>query len=100
MPPYAVLCTFAGCRQPAKYKIAALWSDGVTQELKTYELCCDRCLPNAFALSRKKQTECHLAKHETLDAPGIYTLERGRRDAQIHRLQDLENQILQAPDSL
>ena len=33
-PSYSVLCTRQGCARPALYKIAARWSDGVTEELK------------------------------------------------------------------
>ena len=44
MPPYPVLCSCPCCGQPAVYKIAARWSDGVTQELKTYALSCEACL--------------------------------------------------------
>ena len=47
MPPYAVLCYRPGCDRPAAYKVAARWSDGVTEELKTYSLCCAECLPCA-----------------------------------------------------
>ena len=35
MPPYPVLCYRPGCGKPAVYKIAARWSDGVTEELTT-----------------------------------------------------------------
>jgi hypothetical protein len=94
MPPYPVLCYRPGCDKPALYKIAARWSDGVTQELKTYGLSCEECLPTLFRHSRVKQAACRLAAGETLDPPGIYSLERGRRDAQIHRLPDLEEQLV------
>jgi hypothetical protein len=93
MPPYPILCYTPGCGQTAVYKIAARWSDGVTQELKTYSLCCAACLPNWFRSGRQKQAVCRLAKGETLEPPGIFTLERGRRDAQIGRRGDLEEQL-------
>jgi hypothetical protein len=94
MPPYPVLCYRPGCGKPALYKIAARWSDGVTQELKTYSLSCEECLPALFRDSRAKQKACRLAAGETLDPPGIYSLERGRRDAQIRRLPELEELLL------
>jgi len=93
MPPYPIYCYRPGCGKPAVYKIAARWSDGVTQELKTYALSCADCLPDWFRRSREKQAACRLAPGEILEAPGIYTLERGRRDAQITRLLDLERQV-------
>jgi hypothetical protein len=94
MPPYPVLCYGPNCGKPAVYKIAARWSDGLTQELKTYALSCEECLPDLFRRSRAKQAACRLAAGETLEPPGIFSLERGRRDAQIHRLPDVEERLL------
>src|SRR5262245_29216672 len=93
MPPYSVLCSCPGCDRPAQFKIAARWSDGLTQELKTYALCCLECLPECFRASRQKQAACRLAPHETLEAPGIYGLKRGQRDLHLHRLTELEQQF-------
>jgi hypothetical protein len=94
MPPYAVLCTTRGCARPAVHKIAARWSDGITQELKTYALCCSECLAAAFRASRTKQSACRTAKGETLEPPGVYELHRGRRDAQLVRREDLERELV------
>jgi len=93
MPPYSVLCYGDGCGRPAVYKIAARWSDGITQELKTYALSCEECLPDQFRRSREKQAACRLARGETLEPPGIYLLQRGERDRQLHRLPELEQQL-------
>jgi hypothetical protein len=93
MPPYPIYCYTRSCGKPAVYKIAARWSDGITKELKTYALCCADCLPAWFRSSRQKQSACRLARGETLEPPGIFTLERGRRDTEISRLRDLEEQL-------
>jgi hypothetical protein len=93
MPPYAIHCLRPNCGRPAVYKIAARWSDGVTSELKTYDLCCAPCLPDCFGRSLRKQKDCRLAPHEILEAPGIYLLERGQRDRRLRRLSDLEEQL-------
>src|SRR5438128_1585898 len=93
MPPYAISCTTQDCGKPALYKIAARWSDGVTGELKTYALCCGDCLADWFRRSCQKQAACRLARGETLEPPGIFSLERGRRDTEINRLRDLEEQL-------
>src|SRR5437879_811455 len=95
MPSYPLLCTTSTCGRPALYKLAARWSDGVTQELKTYALCCAECLPEWFRRSRQKQAACRLAPGETLEMPGIYNLERGRRDAEIQRLTKLEADLME-----
>jgi hypothetical protein len=94
MPPYPILCTTRGCGQLAHYKIAARWSDGVTQELKTYALTCAACLAESFHRSRAKQAACRLAPGETLESPGIYEIAHGRRDQQLQRRADLEQEVL------
>jgi len=90
MPPYAVLCSTRGCGHPAVYKIAARWSDGITEELKTYALCCARCLPDWFRRSCTKQAACRRAPGEILERPGIFEVARGRRDRALVRRPDLE----------
>jgi len=90
MPPYPVLCTTPECGRPAVYKIAARWSDGVTEELKTYALCCAECLSTWYGRSREKQAACRRAPGEILEAPGVYELARGRRDRTLVRRPDLE----------
>ena len=90
MPTYRVLCQEPGCGQPAAYKIAASWSDGVTQELKTYALSCAGCLGAHYRRCLEKPA-CRLAAGEALDAPGIYELSRGCRDVRLCRRDDLEN---------
>ncbi len=76
------------------YKIAARWSDGITEELKTYALSCVGCLAEQYAGSKVKQARCRRAPGETLDVPGIYELARGRRDSSLVRCRDLEEQLL------
>lgn len=92
MPSYPIYCYTKGCKNLAAYKIAANWSDGVQKELKTYGLVCEDCLPLWFRQSREKQRACHLTHGETLDPPGIFQIERGRRDLQLQRLEGLEKQ--------
>jgi hypothetical protein len=99
MPAYPVRCYRPGCDALAVYKIAARWSDGITQELKTYALTCPACLAEWFRLSRAKQAACRLAAGETLQSPGIYELARGRRDQQLARRQDLEQQLTAPPSA-
>src|SRR5271155_3641159 len=93
MPPYSVICYRPGCGRPALYKIAARWSDGVTEELKTYTLTCADCLAELFRRSCVKEAACRLASGETLVGPFIYELARGMRDRQLTRRQDLEQHL-------
>ena len=93
MPAYPLVCYRRGCGKPAAYKIAARWSDGLTEELKTYALCCAECLPAQFRQSCRKQAACRLAPGETLERPGVYQLNRGRRDRELERLTTLEERL-------
>jgi hypothetical protein len=95
MPPYPLGCY--GCGEPAAYKIAARWNDGVTRELKTYSLSCENCLAERFRSSQERQAACRLAAGETLDKPGIYELARGRRDRELTRRTELEERLTAGP---
>ena len=97
MPPYPVLCYTRGCGKPAAYKIAARWSDGLTQELKTYALCCPECLGDWFTRSRAKQALCRRAPGEVLESPGIFEWGRDRRDRELPRRPDLEEKLTPPP---
>jgi hypothetical protein len=93
MPPYPIRCYRPGCEQLADFKIAARWSDGLTQELKTYALSCEPCLAELFRQSEERQATCRLSGNETLETPGIYRLTRGMRDPKLERLTNLEQTI-------
>ncbi|WP_052559600.1 hypothetical protein [Gemmata sp. SH-PL17] len=93
MSQYPVLCYAPGCNAPAVYKIAAKWSDGTTKELKTYSLGCAECLQPLLALAVTKRAQCRLTAGETLEAPGIYELNRGGRDRALARRTDLEAEL-------
>ena len=95
MPPYAVCCY--RCGAPAVYKIAARWRDGVTRELQTYGLACEDCLADWFRRSCQRQAACRRAPGETLEAPGIYELARGRRDRELIRRTELEERLTAGP---
>jgi hypothetical protein len=91
--PYLILCTSEGCQAPAQYKIAAVWNDGTTQELKTYALSCECHLEVQLRHSRDKQRTCRLADGETLSAPQIFRIESGRRDRELVRMPELETKF-------
>jgi hypothetical protein len=90
MPAYPISCYESHCGKPARYKIAARWSDGITGELKTYALTCPDCLAGVYQRSVAKQQACRLAPGETLESPGIYEIVRGQRDRELTRRQELE----------
>ena len=90
MKPYPVLCYASGCNRPAEFKIAARWSDGITEELKTYSLACPACVERLFAAAVLRRADCRLAPGECLDEPGVYELHRGERDRTLKRRSELE----------
>jgi hypothetical protein len=92
---YPILCYRSGCGQLALFKIAARWSDGITQELKTYSLSCPDCLASLFQDACARQASCRLAPGEILEVPGVYELTRGTRDRQLARRLDLEQTLAQ-----
>ena len=57
MPPYRVPCS--RCDELAAFKIASCWSDGVTQELKTY----------APGIGLIQDGDMKLVKHGKVDLP-------------------------------
>jgi hypothetical protein len=93
MPRYPVMCYAPGCAREAVYKVAARWSDGITEELKTYHLSCAECLPTLYQDAKRKRNRCRLAIGESLELPGIYRLDRGARDQGLQRCPDLESAI-------
>jgi len=94
MPHYPIICYRQGCGQPALYKIAARWSDGITGELKTYALSCEACLPEFFRQSREKQKTCRLTPGEVLEAPNIFRLATGQHDRNLEHQAQLEERLM------
>jgi hypothetical protein len=84
---YVIWCDRPGCSNRAVYKVAARWSDGVVDELKTYSLCCADCVADRLLLARQKRHQARLAPGETLDLPQVYRLNRGCRDRDLERVE-------------
>lgn len=72
MKDYPVCCQTMECGLPAEFKVASRWSDGATNELKTYALCCQKCLKQWFDYAKDKQRSCRLTSGETLEKPEVY----------------------------
>jgi hypothetical protein len=78
------------CREPARYKVAAPWSDGRFSELKTYGHACAEHLPPVFRAAEERRATYKPAPGETVDEIGIYRYETGWLDWQLQRESDLE----------
>jgi hypothetical protein len=90
MPKTVVHCSQSDCREPASYKIAALWSGGSYSELKTYGFACSEHLGPVFREAEERQVASALAPDETIEELAIYRFEQGKRDRQLQRLWGLE----------
>jgi hypothetical protein len=77
------MCITVGCTELAVYKVAASWSDGLTSELKTYGLACERCLKPLLEAATIKKAACRSAPGETLGEPRAFVLQHGKRDVEL-----------------
>ena len=90
MPITIVRCSLDRCREPAAYKIAALWSDGQFSELKSYGYACSDHLGLIYRQAEDRRQEYPPSPGETLEDLGIYKYEQGKRDRLLQRLWGLE----------
>jgi hypothetical protein len=70
---YCPRCSAVACREPAIYKIAAVWSDGSSRELKNYGLAC----------ARRRHQGLARPDEESLGLIELYLLRPGCRDAEL-----------------
>jgi len=85
---YETHCTAPGCDRPARYKIAATWSDGTRSELKNYGLACEVHRDTQLMRARAQREGLHLFEGETVGPVGLYPLVPGKRDVELIRMAD------------
>jgi hypothetical protein len=85
-----VACNKAKCGKPAAYKIAAPWSHGSFNELKSYGLACSDHFGDAFREAQRRSKLHAPSVEETVGEIGIYNYEKGKRDKELERLGGLE----------
>jgi hypothetical protein len=90
MPVTTVCCSHPNCHEPAAYKLAAAWSDGVFSELKTYGHACVDHLGPVFRDAEARYNACAPAPGEVVEELAIFRYEQGKRDRQLQRLWGLE----------
>lgn len=84
---YEPTCTAPGCSRPALFKVAAVWSDGTSRELKTYGMACEGHRFEVLEEARTRSDGLHLAEGESVEPVGIYQLLPGVRDAELTRVE-------------
>jgi hypothetical protein len=85
---YKPACTASNCDKPALYKIAAVWSNGTSRELKNYGLACADHRDSQLALAQLHRQGLRLAEGESVGPVGLYQLIEGKRDVELPRLPD------------
>jgi hypothetical protein len=83
---YCIGCSASGCETPAVYKIAAVWSDGTSRELKNYGLACDEHRELLLAAARQRHQAPKRAEDETVGPVALYRLRSGYRDQELEPL--------------
>ena len=83
---YQAKCSDAGCDQPARYKVGAVWSDGTSQELKNYGLSCETHRQAQLERASRHRDGLKLADGETVGPIALFVLESGRRDTELSRV--------------
>lgn len=81
-------CSAPGCSSPAKYKVAAVWTDGSSRELKNYGLACEGHRDPQLTRAKTHRDGLKMAEGESVGPVGLYELVPGRRDAELRRLSD------------
>jgi hypothetical protein len=71
---YSPRCQQPGCLSPAIFKIAAAWSDGTFQELKTYALTCSDHAEHLLEMARQRRARLRLEHEERVDDVALYQL--------------------------
>lgn len=83
---YQPTCSMRGCEEPARYKVAAPWSDGTSHELKNYGLACEAHREAQTARARTALAGLNLAEGERVGEVALYRLVPGQRDVELLKL--------------
>jgi hypothetical protein len=79
---YATACTFPGCRDAPRYKVAAAWSYGPLRELKNYGLACERHRDCLLDRARQHRESLAVGDDETVGPVEVHEVTAGHRDVE------------------
>lgn len=85
---YRSMCSEPGCDRPAVYKVAAIWSDGTSRELKNYGLACSAHGESQATLARRRRDRLLLQDWETVGDVRLYRFDPDRRDVDLECVGD------------
>lgn len=93
MYKYEVRCSVPDCEERAVYKIAARWSDGRFNELKTYGHACRAHVGDVFRTGELRRAVCPQVAGETVGETAVYKREGGWVERGLVRDQALEGRL-------
>jgi hypothetical protein len=82
---YRPACSAPACDRPALYKIAAIWSDGTSRELKNYGLTCENHRDSQLIAAQSRLRSLRLSDAESVGPVELYLLRSGCRDVDLPR---------------
>jgi hypothetical protein len=83
---YCPGCSALACDRPALYKIAAVWSDGTSRELKNYGLACEDHRDLQLSAAQGRLRSLRLTDAESVGPVELYILRTGCRDVDLPRV--------------
>jgi hypothetical protein len=83
---YHLTCSVPACGRPALYKIAAIWSDGTSRELKNYGLACADHGNAQLGAAQRRVRSLRLSDAESVGPVELYILRTGCRDVDLPRV--------------
>ena len=90
---YRPACSAPACNRPALYKIAAVWSDGTSRELKNYGLTCQDHRESQLRAAQNRLRSLRLSEAESVGPVELYVLRTGCRDVDLTRLIEQQSEI-------
>lgn len=85
---YVPMCSEIGCDRPAVYKVAAVWTDGTSRELKNYGLACSAHAEAQTARAKRHRDLLKLEDWETVGDVRLYRFDPDRRDIDLECVSD------------
>ncbi|WP_422929902.1 hypothetical protein [Singulisphaera sp. PoT] len=83
---YQATCTAPGCNRAATYKVAAPWTNALSQELKNYGLACEEHRDSQLQVAREHRDSLNVAEEESVGPVELYRLVPGRRDVELSQI--------------
>ncbi|MCA1685437.1 MAG: hypothetical protein LC745_05525 [Planctomycetia bacterium] len=81
-----VPCCAPGCKSNAEYKVAASWSAGRFNELKTYGLACESHYAQTYQDALRRRKVHPPSAEESQGEIGVFRFEKGKPDSTLEKV--------------